>query len=310
MLRLSNIIISGITGFVGGNLKKHLGSTYSILGLSRQASLEENIQSYDKVSTEDLDNSKVFIHLAGKAHDLKKIADENVYFEVNTELTKSLFDKFLESNCEIFIFMSSVKAVADNVDNILEEETFPNPKTIYGKSKLAAENYILSKNIPINKKFYILRPCMIHGPSNKGNLNLLFNIINKGIPYPLGTFKNERSFLSVDNLSFVIQKLIEINPASGIYNVADDDSISTKELVKIIGEAIGKKAKVLNMPKGLIKLVAKIGDVLPLPLTTERLQKLTENYVVSNAKLKRALADELPLSTKEGIKKTIHSFKQ
>lgn len=295
---------------MGGNLKTYLGSAYTVLGLSRQASRDENIESYDTLSVEDLDNSNAFVHLAGKAHDLKNVSDDDVYFQVNTELTKSLFDKFLESKCEVFIFMSSVKAAADTVEDKLDEEVIPNPKTVYGKSKLAAESYILSKETPSSKKVYILRPCMIHGPNNKGNLNLLFSIINKGIPYPLGSFNNQRSFLSVDNLSFVIQQLIEKKPASGIYNVADDEAISTNTLVGIIGEAIVKKARVLSVPQSLIKLVAKAGDILPSPLTTECLQKLTENYVVSNNKIKSAIKQELPLSTKEGIKKTIRSFKQ
>ena len=72
---------------------------------------------------------------------------------MNTVLTKSLFNQFLKSDCEVFIYMSSVKAAADEVEGELTEEAIPNPVTVYGKSKLAAENYILSKEIP--KKGFI-----------------------------------------------------------------------------------------------------------------------------------------------------------
>lgn len=307
---MNNIIISGITGFVGGNLKNFLKPNYAVFGLSRNELPKENISSYHKLTTEDLNQSKAFIHLAGKAHDLKKVTDDNEYFKINTELTKIFFDKFLESKCEVFIFFSSVKAAADTVDDILSEEAIPNPKTVYGKSKLEAEKYILSKDLSKDKKVYILRPCMIHGPNNKGNLNLLFNIINKNIPYPLGAFENKRSFLSVDNLSFIIEKIIKKKPESGIYNIADDKAISTNELVEIIGQAINKPSKILKIPVGFIRLLAKVGDVLPLPITSERLQKLTENYVVSNQKIKTVLSEEFPLTTENGIKKTIKSFKQ
>ena len=301
-------IITGNKGFVGVNLISYLNQNdKNAIGVSRTPVLEE--LSYDTLNIEKLNQSKSCIHLAGKAHDLKKTSEDSEYFKVNTELTKTLFDKFLKSICEVFIYMSSVKAAADDVEGILTEDTKPNPVTVYGKSKLAAENYILSKEIPKNKRVYILRPCMIHGPNNKGNLNLLYSFVSKGIPYPFGKFENKRSFVSVDNLCFVINELIENkNIASGIYNIADDESLSTNQLVSIIGDVVNKKAKILNVPKSLVKLIAKVGDVLPLPVNSERLQKLTENYEVSNLKIKKAMQKNLPLSAEKGFKKTIASF--
>ena len=253
-------------------------------------------------------NCSAIVHLAGKAHDLKKRSIDKEYFDVNTELTKEVFNKFLKSECEVFIHMSSVKAVADEVVGVLEENHKPSPVTVYGRSKLAAEEYILNQTIPNNKRVYILRPCMIHGPNNKGNLNLLYSFVSKGIPYPFGAYENKRSFLSVDNLCFVVKELIEIPIESGVYNVADDEALSTKELVEIIGEVINKKVKIWKTPKAIINLIAKIGDILPLPVNSERVQKLTENYVVSNKKIKENIKKELPLSVKEGITVTIKSF--
>jgi len=305
-----NIVISGVTGFVGTNLKKYLASGYIVFGISRVVSFEKNITSYNEFSNSYLDDSTAFIHLAGKAHDLKNTSEGSEYFEVNTELTKTVFNEFLKSNCKTFIYMSSVKAVADKVDGFLDEEAIPNPITAYGKSKLAAEEYILSQSIPIGRRVYILRPCMIHGPNNKGNLNLLYSFVSKGIPYPFGKYKNQRSFVSVENLCFVIKELIENkNIDSGIYNIADDASLSTTELVQVIGEVIGKKAKILNIPKPIIKILAKIGDFLPFPINSERVEKLTENYCVSNLKIKKAINKVLPLSAKKGLEKTIATFK-
>ena len=150
---------------------------------------------------------------------------------------------------------------------------------------------------------------MIHGPNNKGNLNLLYNFVSKGIPYPFGNYKNKRSSVSVENVCFIINELIDNSEIqSGIYNIADDESISTNELVKIIGNTISKSVKILKIPKLIIKLLAKIGDIIPIPINSERLQKLTENYEVSNAKIKKAIQKELPLTTKKGIEKTIASF--
>ena len=191
-----NIKITGITGFVGQNLSAYLEINRSnkIKGVSRSAK-EAQIIPYEHLTSEEWNDTHVFIHLAGKAHDLKKISQGQEYFDVNTELTKQLFNQFLESTCETFIYMSSVKAVADTVEGVLTEEMEPNPKTVYGLSKLKAEEFLLKQPLPKGKRLYVLRPCMVHGPRNKGNLNLLYSFVSKRIPYPLGVYTNQRSFL-------------------------------------------------------------------------------------------------------------------
>ena len=304
-----NIAITGISGFVGENLANFLKKEkYQISGVSRKSGTSKQMD-YNDVDATFLSTQNALIHLAGKAHDLKKTTEEKDYFEANTELTKKVFKQFLESNCEVFVYMSSVKAVADTVKDILTEETQPIPKTAYGKSKLAAEQYLLSQEPSKGKRVYILRPCMIHGPGNKGNLNLLYNFVKKNIPYPFGSFENKRSFVSIDNLCFIIKELIENkNIPSGVYNISDDQALSTNELVETMGEVLQKPVRILKIPKLLVRGVSKIGDLLPLPVNSERLQKLTENYVVSNRKIIEAIGKELPFTAREGLRKTIGSF--
>lgn len=249
------------------------------------------------------------IHLAGKAHDLKKATNPEEYYHVNTNLTNFIFDTFLTSDAKVFITLSSVKAAADEVYGELTEEYIPNPITHYGKSKLLAEQYIFSKEIPEGKRVYVLRSCMIHGPGNKGNLNLLYKLVLKNIPWPLGAFENKRSFCSIDNLMFIIKELIEREDIpSGIYNVSDDEPLSTNDVISILAESQNKKPKIWNVSKGLIQSLSKLGDILRLPLTSERLQKLTESYVVSNQKIKKAIGKPFPISSKEGLFKTFQSF--
>ncbi len=291
----NKIFLTGANGFVGKNISSFLEGRYQINSYNRNQAVSIN--------------ENIVIHLAGKAHDLKNTTTPDEYYQVNTELTKTIFDVFLASQAEVFITLSSVKSVADKLDGILVEEHIPNPITHYGKSKQLAEQYILSKQIPKGKRVYILRPCMIHGPGNKGNLNLLYQIVSKGLPWPLGAFENKRSFCSIDNLCFIINELIQNDLIpSGIYNIADDDSISTNVLIKLIAESQGKKSFILNIPKSLIKSLSKFGDLLRLPLNTERLNKLTENYIVSNEKIKSAIGKNLPVSSKQGLLKTFNSF--
>jgi nucleoside-diphosphate-sugar epimerase len=298
-----NITLTGSTGFVGKNLLTYLKQHQIVVQRISRIQLQQ-------IGTNDLLNTDAVVHLAGKAHDLKETANHDEYNKVNFELTKQLYKAFLQSNAKKFIFVSSVKAAADSLVTSLTEAHIANPETPYGKSKRMAEEYILSQPLPQDKSFYILRPCMIHGLGNKGNLNLLYQIVSKGLPWPLGAFDNKRSFCSLENLCFIIKDLIEREDIpSGIYNVADDDPLSTNQIIELIAGVRKNKPKIFNVPKQFIKTIAKIGDVLYLPLNTERLQKLTESYVVSNKKNKTALGKSLPLRSFDGLKITIESFK-
>lgn len=310
------ILITGIHGFVGSNLVRSLKMSHSIYGLDIVTpEVDGVIKTFTWKELDNLPNVDIVIHLAGKAHDVKSKSKTSVYFEVNTELTKQMFDWFEKSQAKKFIFFSSVKAVADKViGNILTEDVVPLPVGPYGESKIAAENYILSKSeqLIINNKFmYILRPCMIHGPGNKGNLNLLYKLVLKGIPYPLGAFENRRSFTSIDNLNFVIEQLVEMNVASGIYNIADDETLSTNELILLIANTLNKPSRIWKWSPNQIRFMARVGTKLHLPLNNNRFQKLTENYVVANNKLKSALGiQHMPVKVKEGFVKTIQSFQK
>lgn len=290
------VIVTGSSGFVGKNLLKRF---YGI----------HQCYTYDRRNSFKIEDQEVVIHLAGKAHDLKKTSNPEEYYESNTSLTKDIFDEFILSKARIFIAISSIKAVLDSTEDVITEETQENPTTHYGKSKLLADQYIYSRSIPKDKRVYVLRPCMIHGPGNKGNLNLLYKLIKNRVPWPLGAFNNCRTYCSIENLVFIIQELINNSEIpSGIYNVADDEPLSTTAVVKLIGRVNHVKVPVYRIPKKIVKTIAKIGDLLYLPLDSERLQKLTESYVVDNSKIVKALNKPLPVSSADGLIQTFKSF--
>ena len=310
-----NILITGVHGFVGSNLVKALAPYHTIFGIDIVFPPKEGVAktfSWEDLYSDNVPETDVIIHLAGKAHDTKNKAAKEVYFKVNTGLTEKIFDYFLRSKSKKFIFFSTAKAAADKVEDILTENVEPAPVGPYGESKIAAEQYILkhSENLANEKSYYILRPCMIHGPGNKGNLNLLYQVVSKGVPWPLGAFENRRTFTSIGNLCVVIEGLLTKTVTSGIYHMADDEALSTNELIEIICAALEKKSHIWFIPKGLMNGIAQIGGWLHLPLNPLRMQKLTENYVVSNVKIKRALGlQNFPISAKEGLTYTIKSFK-
>lgn len=298
---------------MGTNLVSALKKDNTIYGLDIVSPEKNGVVrtlSWDDLDNDELPQVDAIIHLAGKAHDTKNKSAAEIYFKVNTELTKKCYDYFLKhKEIKKFVFFSSVKAAVDKVPgDILTEDVMPCPVGPYGESKVMAEEYILA-NPADGREVIILRPCMIHGPGNKGNLNLLYGFVKKGLPWPLGAFENHRTFTSVDNLTFVINGLLTKNVESGIYNMADDKALSTNELITVICAAMGKKAHLWKISRGLISLIARMGDILHLPLNTFRLDKLTENYVVSNAKIKKALGiEKMPINAYDGLTKTIQSF--
>ena len=312
-----NILITGVHGFVGSNLVKYLSGENTIYGLDIIAPEKEGVAKtyfWDDLESPDFPKIDAIIHLAGKAHDTRNETVADVYFQVNRDLTIRIFDYFAAHNISKFVFFSTAKAAADRVEGVLTEDIVPAPVGPYGESKIAAEQYIMSclKIRTDNFKdrgVYIFRPCMIHGPGNKGNLNLLYGVVSKGVPWPLGAYENRRTFTSVENMCYAVNGVLSSDVPSGIYNMGDDDALSTNELIEVICSALGKKAHIWRIPRGLMNAVARVGGWLHLPLNPLRMQKLTENYVSSNAKIKVALGiDRFPVDAREGLTKTIKSF--
>lgn len=325
-------LITGIHGFVGSNLVGYLSQDKdnTIYGLDIVAPEKPGVVktfSWDDLDTDKVPEVDAVIHLAGKAHDTKNKAAAEVYFKVNTGLTQKIFDWFLScKGTKKFVFFSTAKSAADRVEGVLTEDVVPAPVGPYGESKIKAEEYLIGRFAPNamkrptrrfddsdseypGKSVYILRPCMIHGPGNKGNLNLLYSVVSRGIPWPLGAFDNLRTFTSVENICYAVNGLLTKGIPSGIYNMGDDEPLSTNELITIICEVLGKKSHIWKLDRGFMTGIARLGGVLHLPLNPDRLQKLTENYVSSNAKIKAALGiNNLPVDSRSGLRRTIESF--
>ena len=277
------ILMTGSHGFVGTCLIEMLSDQHEII--------RWNVKSDEK-----LPDCDAVIHLAGKAHDMKNTTFEDEYFNVNTELTKKIYNAFLKSKARMFIFFSTIKA-QDN-------------DTPYARSKKAAEDHIISKKEELrDKSCYILRPCMIHGKGVKGNLPLLFNFVKRGWPWPLAAFENQRSYASIGNVSFVVNELLKKDVESGIYNLCDDESVSTNELIRLMSESLSIEPKMISLPRIVVRLGAKIGDSLHLPLNTERLRKLTENNVIDNSEIKKVLGiSHMPIKALDGLKVSIRGL--
>ena len=285
------ILISGAYGFVGTNLSKYLaekGHECIALDVAKgNVDAYSAFYTWDDLGKIDWSGIDAVVHLAGKAHDTKNVTKPQVYFDVNVGLTQKLFSA-CEGKVKTFVYFSSIKAVDGD--------------TPYAQSKREAEKWL-------NGRAVVLEPAMIHGPGNKGNLNLLFAVVKHGIPWPLAAFENRRSFTSIGNICAVVQELCKGTVANGIYPMCDDEAVSTNRIIELIAESRGKRARLWRLPKGLMRFGAKVGDILHLPLNTERLGKLTEDSVVDNSKIKAALGwDKMPVRAEDGLRSTLRSF--
>ena len=284
------ILISGAYGFVGTNLSQYLvskGHECVALDIAKgSVTAYSEFYTWDDLGKIDWTSIDAVVHLAGKAHDLKNVSDPQSYFDINVGLTEKIFNA-ANGKVSRFVYFSSSKAA--------------DADTPYGKSKLAAEQFLAGRAI-------VLRPAMIHGPGNKGNLNLLWGIARRGFPWPLAAFENKRSFTSIGNICAAVEALCE-RGENEIYPIADDEMLSTNRLIELMAEACGRKPHLWRMPKGLMRFGAKVGDVLHLPLNTERLGKLTEDSFVDNAVLKKHLGwSEMPIRAEDGMLETLKSF--
>lgn len=298
---MKNIILFGASGFLGTQLRNKL--TGNIIPISLRQQTWQN-----KLA----ENSDIYINCIGKAHDHRRTASQKDFYDANLEIVNSLFHEFINSSAKLFIHVSSIAAVEEfEREEPLIETSVQHPVSWYGRSKKAGEDFLLEQRLPSEKKIIIIRPCMIHGEGDKGNLELLYKVISKGVPYPFGSFDNKRSFVSIDNLCYLFQQIIdnsEIIP-SGIYNIADDNAVSTSQLVNIIASLENIESRTLNVPKSVVNLLGKVGDILKLPISSKKIKKLTSTLTVSNQKIKTTLGiKELPVSAEEGIIKTIKSF--
>lgn len=242
------VIVTGASGFVGAHLLKALGSEAQSVSL-RHPGWRKTIASHRPAA---------IIHLSGYAH--ARGLEEEIW-RVNVDITKSLAEEAVRCGVKRFIFLSSIQAVAEKSadGDSANTKTSATPQGAYGKSKLEAENLLRGLSMESRMEVVIIRPPLVYGAGVKANFRNLFQLVDKGIPLPLSALDaNRRSFIGVSNLVDLILLCLE-HPAAAnqTFHVSDDDDISTSELLRRIGKALGKPVRNLPMPQALLKTVLR-----------------------------------------------------
>lgn len=302
---MKKVFITGTTGFVGGHLKNHLtGRGYEVIAPTRNDlgdpfSVEAWRKALEKAECETV------VHLIAKTHaaDAGNPSALPSYRHINVDITKALLEASKDLGVKKFIYLSSIKAVGEEtpIDEPFTEESPCRPEDCYGISKKETEELVLKYSRTIDT--IILRPPMIYGPGVKGNFLKLMKAVQKGIPLPFAKVNNARSMLNVGNLVHAISAA-ETAPVSidGIFHIADEEAVSTPELIRLIASALGKSPQLFPCsPKMLEKLGNLVGK-------SDTVKKLTRSLVVSNKRAKNLLFLSLPYSRLTGLEATASWF--
>jgi nucleoside-diphosphate-sugar epimerase len=311
------IVVTGATGFIGCHLLPALNNQDLQLVLTVRHHLSKELNSDYKVVnvgeidektdwTEALIEVDTIIHLAARAHQLndQAVDPEAEFLRVNYEGTKNLVRQAIASGVKHFIFISSIGAMATLSEQVLTEESPCHPDTPYGRSKLQAEKALTELCHDSPMTWTIIRPTLVYGAGNPGNMERLIKLVKRGLPLPLGSIHNQKSFLYVGNLVDAIATCIDHpNAKNQTFIISDGEDLSTSDLIRRLGKALDKSPLLLPFPPELLRLATKllgkadVGD------------RLLGSLQVDNSRIRQTLDWKPPYTVDQGLQTTADWFK-
>lgn len=316
--RNHTVLITGANGFIGRHVCSFLVEQgWTVYGAVRRSAVPSLSQGTQPVVIRNpnvkadweaaLQNVDSVVHLIGRVHVLREKAPNPLaeFHKVNVEITQRLLEACAERDTRRFIFLSSIAVLGQDTNAQPYTERTPcNPNTLYGITKLEAEGKILAAAKETGLETTILRAPMIYGPGAKGNALRLLRIVDRGIPIPFARVPNARSVLYVGNLISAIGKCLETPLTSGeIFNVADTEVVSTRELAEMISPLIGRPIRALSIPPSWIRL---LGHLLGRSKDADR---MLNSVTVSTSKLTSILDWTPPYSLEEGLTETVNWYR-
>ena len=317
---MTKICVTGATGFIGSKLSLKLSQlSYDVLAPVRNLSsnslfLNQNLK-YIKVEKEgfNLNYSKILkqvdtvIHCAARTHVVKEAekSPQIAYQKINVEETLNLATQAASFGVKRFIFLSSIKV---NGEKTLRSESFKHndiamPEDAYGASKLEAEKVLRELSDHTGLEIVIIRAPLVYGEGVKGNFLRLLNLTNKKIPLPFARINNIRSLVGLDNLIDLIICCIDHPKAAGqIFLISDNESISTPELIKKIGGAMGKSTRLFPVPLSIFKLLGRLMG------KSYEVDKLLGSLMVDTSHTRQILGWKPILSLDDGLNKTVQWY--
>jgi nucleoside-diphosphate-sugar epimerase len=327
------VLVTGASGFIGRHLSPALlnaGHEVRAAGRSRVEMpgifcVRAPELGPDADWSAALDGVEAVVHLAGRAQvDARGGAEvEGECRKVNELGTRALAVQAARSGVKHFVFMSSLHAVAASSDQVVSGEAPARPVSAYGRSKLDAEKALREELQSSDCEWTILRPPLVYGPGNFGNFGLLLKLVKAGIPLPLASVRNRRSFIYVENLVDVVKSCLGNPKAFGkTFLPSDGVDVSTPELIRKIAEAnqsfqfsgfsgsVGEakvsisasasrhSTRLFPFPEGLLKVMGRLPGM-------GALGKLTSSLYTDSEPLRRELGWTPPFKMEEGLRRAL-----
>jgi nucleoside-diphosphate-sugar epimerase len=234
---------------------------------------------------------EVIVHLAALAHQTGHVAGRwSEFRHVNVDLTAFLARMARESGVRRFVFVSSVAAVCSQSETVVDERSAPRPDSDYGRSKLEAEHALQQELQGAQCDWCIVRPPLVYGPGNPGNMARLMRLIERGLPLPVGAIHNRRSFIYIDNLVDALAAVVaHPAPVRSVYFLNDGSDFSTPELIRALAGAMHRRIRLVSVPVGMVRLLGRLGDLLGgrAGLDSYSVERLVGSMAVSGASFSR-----------------------
>lgn len=316
------MLVTGAGGFLGGHVCRAFAERgVPVRALTRHPSTvtQASLELAPVAGLDDLPGLRraladvdTVIHLAAHVHQGTTppacTPAAAPYRAVNVEGTRALLEASVAAGVRDFMFASSVKAVGERNEVPWTETTRPAPVDAYGVTKLEAEQLVRDQARRFGLHAPILRLPLVYGPEMKANALRLFQAVAHGVPLPVGGIANRRSFLFTGNFVAAMLTVLANEAGDDTFFVSDGEDLSTAELAREIGRALGRKPRILRVPDGALQVIGRVGDVLarvvPFPLTTAAVERLTGSLTVDSSKLTRATGYRPPYSLREGLQIT------
>jgi nucleoside-diphosphate-sugar epimerase len=313
------VLVTGATGFLGGHIVEALlaqGVVVRALARTGGAPTPAGTEPAPVAALGDsaglrraLEGVTSVIHLAAHVHRPRVLHDEAAYHEVNVNGTVALLDAGVAAGIRDFVFASTVKVVGELSREPWTERTQPAPVDPYGRTKLAAEEAVRAVAARHGLHAPILRLPLVYGPGMKANALRLFEVVDRGLPLPVGAARNQRSVLYVGNFVAAVRDTIEHEAGNDLFFVSDGAPIATPDLIRAIARALGRPARLVPVPVWLMRVAARIGDqaarVIPaIPFTSATLDRLIGSLAVDSSKLSAEVGFRPPYTLEQGLAET------